>query len=165
MKNKLLYDNYLLHQVHELVMQVAFFSLLILRNLHQTYRKKKIINYCSLLLEKCCGLVVAKLATEPAAKMLRSSFQKHTTSYLGLHIRILKATLQNKFKNGRLKYGRKNQHIVEFWLLCSLHEAMKMTLRASKPFSSQDLISNSPHCLPYSSCNVSLENLDQLITA
>ena len=76
MKNKLLYDNYLLHQVHELVMQVAFFSLLILRNLHQTYRKKKIINYFSLLLEKCCGLVVAKLATEPAAKMLRSSFQK-----------------------------------------------------------------------------------------
>ena len=78
-------------------MQVAFFSLLIPRNLHQTYQKKNIFNYCSLLLEKCCGLVVAKLATEPAAKMLRSSFQKHTTSYLGLHICILKATLQNKF--------------------------------------------------------------------
>ena len=148
-------------------MQVAFFSLLIPRNLRQTYQKK-IFNYCSLLLERCCGLVVAKLATEPAAKMLRSSFQKHTTSYLSLHICILKATLQNKFKNGRLKYRRKNQHIVEFWLLCSLHEAMKMTLGASKPFSSQDLISNnSPHCLPYSSCNVSLENLglDQLIIA
>ena len=30
---------------------------------------------------------------------------------------------------------------------------------------SQDLISNSPYCLPYSSCDVSLENLvlDQLI--
>ena len=35
----------------------------------------------------------------------------------------------------------------------------------SKPFNSQDLISNSPYYLPYSSCDVSLENfvLDQLI--
>ena len=35
----------------------------------------------------------------------------------------------------------------------------------SRPFNSQDLISNSPYCLPYSSCDVSLENLvlDQLI--
>ena len=33
------------------------------------------------------------------------------------------------------------------------------------PFNSQDLVSNSPYCLPYSSCDVSLENLalDQLI--
>ena len=33
------------------------------------------------------------------------------------------------------------------------------------PFNSQDLISNSPYCLPYSSCDVNLENLvlDQLI--
>ena len=33
------------------------------------------------------------------------------------------------------------------------------------PFNSHDLISNSPYCLPYSSCDVSLENLvlDQLI--
>ena len=33
------------------------------------------------------------------------------------------------------------------------------------PFNSQDLISNSPFFLPYSSCDVSLENLglDQLI--
>ena len=106
MRNKLLYDNYLLHQVHELVMQVAFFSLLIPRNLHQTYQKK-IFNYCSLLLERCCGLVVAKLATEPAAKMLRSSFQKHTTSYLELHIRILKATLQNKFKKWQTEIQKK----------------------------------------------------------
>ena len=36
---------------------------------------------------------------------------------------------------------------------------------ALNPFNSQDLISNSPYCLLYSSCNVSLENLvlDQLI--
>ena len=35
----------------------------------------------------------------------------------------------------------------------------------SRPFNSQDLISNSPYCLPYSSCDVSLENLglDRLI--
>ena len=35
------------------------------------------------------------------------------------------------------------------------------------PFNSQDLISNSPYCLPYSSCDVSLDNLvlDQLIIA
>ena len=35
----------------------------------------------------------------------------------------------------------------------------------SQPFNSQDLISNSPYCLPYSSCDVSLEYLvlDQLI--
>ena len=35
----------------------------------------------------------------------------------------------------------------------------------SKPFDSQDLISNSPYCLPYSSGDVGLENLvlDQLI--
>ena len=34
------------------------------------------------------------------------------------------------------------------------------------PFNSQDLNSNSPYCMPYSSCDVSLENLvlDQLIT-
>ena len=34
-----------------------------------------------------------------------------------------------------------------------------------KPFNSQDLISNSPYCLPYNSYNVRLENLelDQLI--
>ena len=33
-------------------------------------------------------------------------------------------------------------------------------------FNTQDLISNSPYCLPYTSCDVSLENLvlDQLIT-
>ena len=32
-------------------------------------------------------------------------------------------------------------------------------------FNTQDLISNSPYCLPYTSCDVSLENLvlDQLI--
>ena len=34
-----------------------------------------------------------------------------------------------------------------------------------KPFNSHDLISNSPYCLPYSSYEVSLENLvlDQLV--
>ena len=34
-----------------------------------------------------------------------------------------------------------------------------------KTFNSQDLISNSPYCLPYSSYEVSLENLvlDQLV--
>ena len=34
-----------------------------------------------------------------------------------------------------------------------------------QPFNSQDLVSNSPYCLPYSSCDVTLENLvfDQLI--
>ena len=34
------------------------------------------------------------------------------------------------------------------------------------PFNSQDLISNSTYCLPYSSCDISFENLvlDQLIT-
>ena len=34
-----------------------------------------------------------------------------------------------------------------------------------QPFNSQDFISNSPNCLPYFSCNVSLESLvlDQLI--
>ena len=34
-----------------------------------------------------------------------------------------------------------------------------------EPFNSQDLLSNSPYCLPYKSCNVSLENLvlDQLM--
>ena len=34
-----------------------------------------------------------------------------------------------------------------------------------KPFNSPDLISNSPYCLPYSSCDASLENLvlDQLL--
>ena len=34
-----------------------------------------------------------------------------------------------------------------------------------KPFNSQDLISNSPYCLPYSSYEVSLEDLvlDQLV--
>ena len=34
-----------------------------------------------------------------------------------------------------------------------------------QPFNSQDLVSNSPYCLPYSSCHVSLENLvlEQLI--
>ena len=34
-----------------------------------------------------------------------------------------------------------------------------------KPFNSQDLISNFPYCLPYSSYEVSLENLvlDQLV--
>ena len=34
-----------------------------------------------------------------------------------------------------------------------------------QPFNSQDLVSNSPYCLPYSSCDVSFENLvlDQLI--
>ena len=34
-----------------------------------------------------------------------------------------------------------------------------------QPFNSQDLISNSPYCLLYSPCNVSLKNLvlDQLI--
>ena len=35
------------------------------------------------------------------------------------------------------------------------------------PFNSQDLISNSPYCLTYNSCDVDLENLvlDQLIIA
>ena len=28
-----------------------------------------------------------------------------------------------------------------------------------EPVNSQDLVSNSPYCLPYSSCDVSLENL------
>ena len=34
-----------------------------------------------------------------------------------------------------------------------------------QPFNSQYLVSNSPYCLPYSSCDVGLENLvlDQLI--
>ena len=34
-----------------------------------------------------------------------------------------------------------------------------------EPFNSQDLLSNSPYCLPYKSCDVSLENLvlDQLM--
>ena len=34
-----------------------------------------------------------------------------------------------------------------------------------QPFNSQDLFSNSPYCLPYSSCDASLENLvlEQLI--
>ena len=34
-----------------------------------------------------------------------------------------------------------------------------------KPFNSPDLIGNSPYCLPYSSCDASLENLvlDQLL--
>ena len=41
---------------------------------------------------------------------------------------------------------------------------MPVTPRVS-PFHSQDLISNSPYCLPYSSCDVSMENLvlDQFI--
>ena len=39
------------------------------------------------------------------------------------------------------------------------------TFSHSQPFDSQDFISNSPYCLPYSSCDVSLENLvlNQLI--
>ena len=46
-------------------------------------------------------------------------------------------------------------------------QAKQMVVRGPnfKPFNTQDLISNSPYCLPYSSCDVSLENLvvDQLI--
>ena len=36
---------------------------------------------------------------------------------------------------------------------------MHKGLLPSKPFNSQDLISNSPYCLPYSSCDVGLKNL------
>ena len=41
----------------------------------------------------------------------------------------------------------------------------KITKDGLYPFNSQDLISNSPYCLPYNSYNVSSENLvlDQLI--
>ena len=36
---------------------------------------------------------------------------------------------------------------------------MHKGLLPSKPFNSQDLISNSPYCLPYSSCDVGLKSL------
>ena len=47
---------------------------------------------------------------------------------------------------------------------CNSWWSRKLSL-ALLPLNSQDLISNSPYCLLYSSCNVSLENLvlDQLI--
>ena len=34
-----------------------------------------------------------------------------------------------------------------------------ISLSSCEPFNSQDLISNSPYCLPYNSCDVSVENL------
>ena len=41
----------------------------------------------------------------------------------------------------------------------------KSTSEYLLPFHSQDLVNNSPYCLPYNSCDVSLENLvlDQMI--
>ena len=57
-------------------------------------------------------------------------------------------------------------------MLSSLSKSENFTTFQSKfknvnlIFNSQDLIINSPYCLPYSSCDISLENyvLDQLIT-
>ena len=42
------------------------------------------------------------------------------------------------------------------------HKCKRLPLQ---PFNSRDLISNSPYCLPYNSCDVSFENLvlDQLL--
>ena len=46
-----------------------------------------------------------------------------------------------------------------------VREIRREQLKKNKPFNSHDLTSNSPYCLPYSSCDVSLKNLvlDQLI--
>ena len=53
-------------------------------------------------------------------------------------------------------YNRESYHF---------YETLSYRLSFCCWFSTQDLISNSPYCLPYSSCDVSLENLvlDQLI--
>ena len=49
--------------------------------------------------------------------------------------------------------------------LCEKDTSVRLKLSLFQPFHSQDLISNSPHCLPYNSYYVSIENLvlDQLI--
>ena len=50
-------------------------------------------------------------------------------------------------------------------LIVKMHEMQPRATLPFQPFNSEDLISNSPYCFPYSSCDVSLENLvlDQLI--
>ena len=55
--------------------------------------------------------------------------------------------------------------LLNSFFFCICHLILKLRETNHKPFNSQDLISNSPYCLPYSFCDVSLENLvlDQLI--
>ena len=52
-----------------------------------------------------------------------------------------------------------------FHFFCIYHLILKLRETNHKPFNSQDLINNALYCLPYSFCDVSLEDLvlDQLI--
>ena len=52
-----------------------------------------------------------------------------------------------------------------YYVLCLSFIKLRFWLTSSQSFNSHDLIGNSPYCLSYSSCDVSLENLglDQLI--
>ena len=72
-----------------------------------------------------------------------------------LRLRRTTATLPQSDK------GRTHTSVNDFLFYRKENKATSI----SKPFNSQDLISNSPYCLPYSSFDVSFENLvlDQLV--
>ena len=56
-------------------------------------------------------------------------------------------------------------YCIRCWALIKTIEPEKRLFCNNPVFNSQDLISNSPYCLPYNSCDLNLENLvlDQLI--
>ena len=57
-------------------------------------------------------------------------------------------------------------YLLSEWFVQKKKKKNKPQTPRLSPFKSQDLISNSTYCLPYSSCDISFENLvlDQLIT-
>ena len=57
-------------------------------------------------------------------------------------------------------------YLLSEWFVQKKKKKNKPQTPRLSPFNSQDLISNSTYCLPYSSCDISFENLvsDQLIT-
>ena len=57
-------------------------------------------------------------------------------------------------------------YLLSEWFVQKKKKKNKPQTPRLSPFNSQDLISDSTYCLPYSSCDISFENLvsDQLIT-
>ena len=76
--------------------------------------------------------------------------------------------LKSNFRKSAENLLQKNKMYFSFFFVCGKTKLTATSLSKIplfQPSNSQDLTSNSPYCLPYSSCAVNLENLvlDQLI--
>ena len=103
------------------------------------------------------------LTTAPPNSILRPQEYRNDPQLNSPHQHLRKC-IQKSIENMQTDFRVWRVHIKHVFRI-SPFQLCYVFLLISQPFNLQDLISNSPYCLPYSSCDVSLENLvlDQLI--